>query len=163
MKTETTPVASRATIFSNPIHFLAFGFGSGLSPVMPGTMGTVVAIPLFLLLSLFPLWVYLLVTVFVSVVGIWICGESSRLLGVHDHGGIVWDEIAGFLITMIAVPAGWEAILLGFILFRLFDIIKPWPISYLDKEVQGGLGIMLDDIVAGVFALILLQIFLKIF
>lgn len=128
---------------------------------MPGTLGTVVAIPVFLVLSQFPLWAYLLVTAVVSVTGVWICGASSRLLGVHDHGGIVWDEIAGFLITMIAAPPGWEAILLGFILFRLFDIIKPWPISYLDKHVDGGLGIMLDDIVAGVFALVSLQIVLK--
>jgi len=146
------------TVLSNPIHFLAFGFGSGLAPVAPGTFGTLAAIPLYLLMNVFSLPVYLLITAVVCVIGIWICDKSSKMLGVHDHSGIVWDEFAGYFITMIAAPAGWLWILIGFALFRLFDIWKPWPISILDKQVQGGLGIMVDDILAGVFALICLQL-----
>lgn len=146
------------TVFSSPIHFLAFGFGSGLSPKAPGTMGTLMAIPLYLLLTGLPLWGYLLAVTLVSVAGIWICGESSRRLGVHDHGGIVWDEFAGFLLTMTAAPQGWQWILLGFVLFRLFDIWKPWPIRVADNRVDGGLGIILDDLLAGVYAWLLLQL-----
>lgn len=141
---------------SNPIHFLAFGFGSGLSPWAPGTMGTIAAIPLYYLLSTLDLWVYLSATVIISLVGIYLCGKTSADMQVHDHGGIVWDEIAGFLITMIAIPFSWQNILIGFVLFRFFDIIKPWPIKAIDKHVQGGFGIMLDDILAGIFAWICL-------
>ena len=146
------------TVFSSPVHFLAFGFGSGLSPRAPGTAGTLAAIPLYLLLMQLPLMGYLLVLLAMSLVGIWICGESSRRLGVHDHGGIVWDEFAGFLLTMIAAPQGWVWILAGFLLFRLFDIWKPWPIHIIDRQVSGGLGIMLDDILAGIYALLALQL-----
>lgn len=151
-----TKINSRM-ILSNPTHFLAFGFGSGLSPFAPGTFGTLAAIPIYLLFSQFGLAAYIILTVLVTFVGIWICGESSRLLGVHDHGGIVWDEIAGYLITMLFAPAGWVWIIIGFALFRLFDIWKPYPIRWIDKKVSGGLGIMLDDVLAGIYALIVLQ------
>ena len=142
----------------NPVHFLAFGMGAGCSPKAPGTMGTLIAVALYLPLSHLPLWAYLLATVIVSVVGIWICGWSARDLDVHDHPGIVWDEIAGYLITMIAAPAGLLWMLIGFVLFRFFDILKPWPISWLDKHVGGDLGIMLDDVAAGIAALGCLQL-----
>ncbi len=145
-------------VLSNPIHILAFGFGSGLAPFAPGTFGTLAAIPLYLLMQNLTLSAYLLVTGLVCVVGIWICGKSSDLLGVHDHSGIVWDEFAGYFITMIAAPAGWLWIVIGFVLFRLFDIWKPWPISILDKKVHGGFGIMIDDVLAGIFALVCLQL-----
>ncbi len=151
-------VVTAKMVFSSPVHFLAFGFGSGLSPRAPGTAGTLAAIPLYLLLMQLPLAGYLLVLLVISLVGIWICGESSRRLGVHDHGGIVWDEFAGFLLTMIAAPQGWVWILAGFLLFRLFDIWKPWPIHIIDSQVSGGLGIMLDDILAGIYALLALQL-----
>jgi len=144
-------------VLTNPIHFLAFGFGSGLAPFAPGTFGTLMAIPLYLLMQPLSLPLYLLLTTVVCVVGIWICGRSSDLLGVHDHSGIVWDEFAGYFVTMIAAPEGWIWVVIGFALFRLFDIWKPWPISVLDKKVHGGLGIMIDDILAGVFSLIILQ------
>jgi phosphatidylglycerophosphatase A len=147
----------------NPVHFLAFGFGSGLAPKAPGTFGTLAGIPVYLLLQPLALQWYLLAVVVVSVVGIYLCDKTSRDLGVHDHGGIVWDEIAGLLVTMIAAPPGWLAIALGFVLFRLFDIWKPWPISWLDKKVDGGLGIMVDDLLAGVFALIGLQLAVLLF
>ena len=159
MAKEQQPI-SASVILKSPVHFLAFGFGSGLAKKAPGTWGTLVAIPIFLLICALPWWAYLMVTLCVTLFGIWLCGASSKALGVHDHPGIVWDEIAGFLITMIAVPVSWLTILLGFALFRLFDIWKPWPISLLDRHVDGGLGIMLDDIFAGVFAAISLQLIL---
>jgi len=145
-------------VLSNPVHFLAFGFGSGLAPFAPGTFGTLIAIPLYWLMQFQSLAVYLSIVLVVCIVGIWICDKSSEMLGVHDHSGIVWDEFAGFFITMIAAPKGWLWILIGFLLFRLFDVLKPWPISILDKKMQGGLGIMIDDIVAGIFALVCLQL-----
>ncbi|SEQ29238.1 phosphatidylglycerophosphatase A [Amphritea atlantica] len=147
-----------ASVWRNPIHFLAFGLGSGASPWAPGTAGTLAAIPLFLLiqpLSLVWYGVFLLVT---FLVGIYLCGQTSKDMGVHDHGGIVWDEFVGYWITMLAAPPGWLWIVIGFVLFRLFDIIKPWPISWADKKVAGGLGIMLDDVLAGLMALICLQL-----
>ena len=144
-------------VMTNPVHILAFGFGSGLAPFAPGTFGTLMAVPLYLIMMQLSLVPYLIVTAIVCITGVWICDKSSKLLGVHDHGGIVWDEFAGFFITMIAAPAGWLWIVIGFALFRLFDIWKPWPISLLDKKVDGGLGIMIDDIVAGVYALICIQ------
>ncbi|QFY88366.1 phosphatidylglycerophosphatase A [Magnetovirga frankeli] len=136
----------------NPLHLLAFGFGSGLAPKAPGTFGTLAAIPFLLLLSLLPLGLYLLALALGLALGVWVCGRTSSDLGVHDHGGIVWDEFVGLWISFIAVPIGWQSLLLGFILFRLFDILKPWPIGWLDRRVAGGLGIMLDDVLAGVYA-----------
>ncbi len=146
------------TVWKNPIHFLAFGFGSGLSPKAPGTMGTLAAIPLFLLMQPLSLPIYLLVTAVACLLGFWLCDKTSQDLGVHDHPGIVWDEFCGFWITMIAAPAGWQWIVLGFVLFRLFDIWKPWPIRWLDKKVHGGFGIMIDDLIAGAFAGACLQV-----
>ena len=136
----------------DPIHFLALGFGSGLSPKAPGTMGTIAAIPVFLLMASFPLVNYLAVVGVMSMFGIYICGKAASDAGVHDHGAIVWDEIVGFVITMTLVPVSWISVLVGFILFRIFDIFKPWPISWLDKNCHDGLGIMADDILAGVAA-----------
>lgn len=141
----------------NPVHFLALGFGSGLMPKAPGTFGTLAAIPVYLMISHLVLWEYLLITCVVTVAGVFICDYTSKALGVHDHSGIVIDEIAGYLITMAAVPFDWLWVLTGFILFRFFDILKPWPISWLDKNCQGGLGIMLDDVLAGIFSLICLH------
>ncbi|PSJ45424.1 phosphatidylglycerophosphatase A [Zobellella taiwanensis] len=142
---------------SNPLHLLALGFGSGLSPVMPGTMGTLAAIPLYLLVRGLPLWAYLGLLVLGFLAGIKICEAATRAIGRHDHGAIVWDEIIGFGITMIAAPAGWGWLAAGFVLFRFFDIVKPWPIRWFDRRVHGGFGIMLDDVIAGLFALACLQ------
>jgi len=147
-----------ATLLKKPIHFLALGFGSGLEPKAPGTAGTVMAIPLYLLLQMLSMELYIAAVVIICLAGIYICDQSSKLMGVHDHPGIVWDEFAGFFITMIAVPFSWLWILVGFGLFRFFDIVKPWPIRVIDRKVQGGFGIMLDDIIAGVFAAICLQL-----
>lgn len=149
--------ADPKVILRDPVHFLAFGFGSGLSPKAPGTMGTLVSLPLVALLMQAPLWAYLCSIVMLSVVGIYLCGESARRLNAHDHPGIVWDEFAGMAITMIAIPLTWPNLLMGFLLFRGFDIFKPWPIREADHRLAGGLGIMLDDVVAGIFACILLH------
>lgn len=151
-----------ASIWRNPVHFLAFGFGSGAAPLAPGTFGTLVAIPIFLLFSLVDIWLYLVLTGLMLMVGIWLCHVTARDLGVHDHSGIVWDEIVGYLITMIAAPVGWLPILLGFFLFRFFDILKPWPVNWADKRVPGGLGIMLDDVLAGIYSALVLQGLLQI-
>jgi phosphatidylglycerophosphatase A len=141
----------------HPLGFLALGFGSGLVPRAPGTAGTVAAIPVYLLASALELPVYLLLVTAMFLAGIAICAHTARRLGVHDHPGIVWDEIVGYLVTMALAPAGWLWIVIGFVLFRLFDIVKPWPIRWLDKHVHGGFGIMLDDLLAGLCAAALLQ------
>lgn len=141
----------------NPLHWLAVGFGSGLSPRAPGTLGTLAAVPFYLLVSDWPLWAYLLLLLLGCLAGIVICEAATRAIGVEDHGAIVWDEFMGFGITMIAAPQGWGWIVAGFGLFRLFDILKPWPIGWLDRRVKGGLGIMLDDLLAGLFAWLCMQ------
>jgi phosphatidylglycerophosphatase A len=144
--------------WSNPVHLLAFGLGSGAVPKAPGTAGTVAAIPLYLLLQPLAPLIYLLLVAVLFLVGIWLCAKTSRDLGVHDHGGIVWDEWVGFLFTLWLAPSGWIWLLAGFVLFRLFDILKPWPIGWLDRHVGGGLGIMLDDLAAGLYGFALLQL-----
>ena len=148
-------------VFKDPVLLLAFGFGSGLSPRAPGTAGSVMALLIYFLLlqGLSPM-VYLAVVLLATVLGIYLCHSASNKLGVHDHGGIVWDEFAGLWLALFALPSGFWWPLLGFLLFRVFDIIKPFPISWLDKQVHGGLGIMIDDIVAGSFAFICLQLLL---
>ena len=138
---------------TNPIHFLALGFGSGLLPKAPGTYGTLAAIPIYLLLAPLSTPYYLLIVIIMSLAGIYICGKAAKDSGVHDHGAIVWDEIVGYLITMFMMPTTWQSIVVGFILFRVFDIFKPWPISFVDKNLHGGLGIMVDDVLAGLAAL----------
>ncbi|MEJ6596827.1 MAG: phosphatidylglycerophosphatase A [Gammaproteobacteria bacterium] len=141
----------------NPIHLLAFGFGSGAAPKAPGTWGTLAAVLIYWPLSQLSPEHYLLMLLVTSVMGIYICGQTARDLGVHDHGSIVWDEFVGFWITMFAAPVGWVWVVVGFVLFRFFDIIKPWPISWIDKKITGGFGIMLDDVIAGVMAAVVLQ------
>ena len=141
-----------ADIMKNPVLFLAFGFGSGLIKKMPGTMGTLAAIPVYLLFVQADFWLFSLLIILLTLSGIWICESAAKQLGEHDFGGIVWDEIAGLLITLWWVPFSWYAVFLGFVLFRFFDILKPWPIRWIDQKVNGGLGIMLDDIIAGIFS-----------
>ena len=143
-----------AQIVKDPLLFLAFGFGSGLARKMPGTMGTVAAIPLYWALQPAGLTAYSAATLLCLIAGIYLCDQAAKKLQVHDFGGIVWDEIVGLLITLWGVPANWQNVLIGFALFRVFDIVKPWPIRWLDRHVHGGLGIMMDDVLAGVFAAI---------
>ncbi len=140
---------------SNPWHLLATGFGSGLAPIVPGTVGTLAAIPLYWVLAQLPFLLYLFAIMIAAIIGVTICQKTSDDMKVHDHGSIVWDEFVGFWITMAIAPTiSWQWILAGFILFRFFDMLKPWPISWLDKHVSGGFGIMIDDIVAGFMAMI---------
>jgi phosphatidylglycerophosphatase A len=141
----------------NPWNFLALGFGSGLAPVAPGTFGTLVGIPIYFLLQQLSAFHYLLIVVILFNLGIAICCKASEKLGVDDHPAIVWDEIVGYLVTMWMAPAGWLWVVAGFVLFRLFDILKPWPIGWIDRNVSCGLGIMLDDLVAGLFGMAVLQ------
>ncbi|MHC5225640.1 phosphatidylglycerophosphatase A family protein [Ignatzschineria sp. LJL83] len=145
-----------------PWQFLASGFGSGLSPVAPGTMGTLMALPFwFLFANYLPLWAYILIIIVSTILGIVICQKASDELGVHDHGGIVWDEFVGLWITLLFAPVSWTSAILGFLIFRFFDVLKPWPIKVADQKVSGGFGIMIDDIIAGIFSLIVLQAILR--
>ncbi len=142
-------------VAGDPVHWPAFGFGLGLLPVAPGTFGSLLAIPLWWFTPAL-LWLQLAIALVLLGAGIWICGASARRLGVHDHGGVVWDEITGMYLTLLAVPAEPAWILAAFGLFRLFDIWKPWPIRDLDHRLRGGLGIMLDDVIAALYAACLL-------
>jgi phosphatidylglycerophosphatase A len=145
-------------VFTHPVHLLAYGFGAGLSPKAPGTLGTLVAIPVCLLLAHFGAYVYYIALLLGLVAGVFICGYTAAAIGVDDPKGVVWDEIVGYLITMLWLPFSWIWMLAGFLLFRLFDIWKPWPIGWVDRHVKGGLGIMLDDVIAAVFACVLLNL-----
>ena len=140
-----------------PHHWLAYGLGAGLLPWTPGTMGTLAAIPLYLLLRPLPLIWYLGALLLLFLIGVWACGKTAWELQAQDPSAIVWDEILGFLLAMTAAPPGWPWLLAGFVLFRGLDILKPWPIGALDKRVRGGLGIMLDDVAAGAMTWSLLQ------
>ena len=145
-------------LLRNPLHLLSLGFGSGLMPVAPGTFGTLVAIPFYLLIAQLELPYYLAFILLAFGLGVYLCQYTSATLGEHDHSGIVWDEFVGFWITMIAVPVTWQWIVGGFVLFRLFDIVKPWPVKIVDKRMTGGFGIMFDDVLAGLYALCCLQL-----
>ncbi len=153
------PQGLARTVLTDPVHFLAFGFGTGLAPFAPGTFGTLPGILLFWLTLDSGLYVQLGVAVAIVAAGVWLCGESARRLGVHDHGGIVWDEIAGMYLVLFFAPStvyGWIA---AFVLFRVMDIVKPWPIRDLDHSIGGGLGIMLDDLAAALYAALLLVLY----
>jgi phosphatidylglycerophosphatase A len=151
---DRSAATSRPTVrhLAQPVHLLALGFGSGLVPVAPGTFGSLVGLAFALALAPFGLAWNLLAVLVASVAGIWICGESARRLGVHDHPAIVWDEVAGMMIAMLAAPDAWWGAPAAFVLFRIFDIAKPWPIREIDHGMGGGAGIMLDDVLAGLFA-----------
>ncbi len=150
-------------VLSDPILFLAFGFGTGLAPRAPGTFGTLPGIALAALLGWAAMrWgmssggVILVALLLLLPLGVGLCGAASRRLGVHDHGGIVFDEMVGVLIPFLILPTTPLNLLWAFLWFRLFDVLKPWPIRWLDHQVSGGFGIMIDDVLAGFFALIAL-------
>jgi phosphatidylglycerophosphatase A len=137
----------------DPVHFVAFGFGAGLAPYAPGTAGSVVGVIAAWWLLGLPLVARVVIVLVVIAAGVWICGESARRLQRHDDQRIVFDEIAGVLLTSLAVTErSFLALALVFVFFRIFDILKPWPIRDVDHSLRGGLGIMLDDLIAAVFA-----------
>jgi len=142
----------------DPIQFLALGFGSGLAPKAPGTFGTLAVIPLYIFIVSYFNDYYLPIVLFMSIAGIYICDKAAKNVGVHDHPAIVWDEFVGFLITMFMIPVSWQSVVVGFALFRFFDILKPWPISVADKKLAGGFGIMFDDVLAGLAALLIMHL-----
>ena len=152
------PPAIPRTLMARPVMWLATGFGAGLSPRAPGTAGSLVGVALYLALADLPLPAYLAVVAVLAAAGVLVCERAGRALGVPDHPGIVWDEMVGMLLTLAATPPDWLGVALGFALFRLFDILKPWPVSVLDRKIQGGLGVMLDDVMAGLYALAALQV-----
>ena len=129
-----------------------------MAPTAPGTVGTLAAVPLYFLLRELPVVYYALALLATFALGCWCCDRASKILQVHDHGGIVWDEFVGFWLTLLLAPPQWWWVIVAFLLFRLFDIVKPWPIGWVDKKVSGGVGIMLDDVLAGVYALVVLQV-----
>ncbi len=151
-----------ASVWRNPVHFLAFGLGSGTAPWAPGTVGTAAAVIPYLLWIQFlsPVWFLVLLAV-TFVIGVWLCERTSEDLGVHDHSGIVWDEFVGYWLTMFLAPQGWEWALVGFVLFRFFDVLKPWPVKWADRRVAGGFGIMIDDVLAGIYAWICMLILIR--
>jgi phosphatidylglycerophosphatase A len=147
---------ARQLAFGTPAGFLAFGFGSGLLTRAPGTMGTLAAIPVAVLLGYLDIngfWFLLLA----FLLGIRVCDSVSRQLGVEDYGGIVWDEMVAYWLIVAFVPFNWTWLLAAFVIFRAFDILKPWPISTLEKSLEGGLGIMLDDILAAIYTILILS------
>lgn len=151
----STPIPFKFLL--HPVHFLALGLGSGMAPKAPGTFGTLAALIIFVAAyALFGVvsWpVYIAMLVITTVFGVYLCDKTARDLGVHDHGGIVWDEFVGFWLCMLFIPVTWYWLLTAFVLFRVFDIFKPWPIKWVDEKVSGGFGIMLDDILAAVYVL----------
>lgn len=147
-----------ADFIKHPVHFFALGLGTGCIPKIPGTAGTTIGVLLYYFLQPLHIYIYLSITIVMFLAGIWLCGKTAADLGVHDHSAIVWDEIVGYLVTMLLAPTGWVWMVTGFILFRFFDICKPWPVSWADTNLQGGSGIMLDDAIAAFYSLLVLQI-----
>jgi phosphatidylglycerophosphatase A len=145
-------------VLRDPVHLVAFGFGLGLVPKAPGTAGTLLGVALHLLTMELPIAIRVGAIAAGFALGVWVCGASAKKLGVHDHGGIVWDEVIGYLIAMLAAPVGWPAVIAGFALFRLFDVWKPWPIRLADRRMGGGLGIMVDDALAGALTAVMLAL-----
>jgi phosphatidylglycerophosphatase A len=146
-------------VLSRPAHFIAFGFGVGLIPVAPGTFGTLLALPLYWLFQpqVGPLE-FLLLVLLLFALGVWACEMTGRAMGVHDHGGMVWDEVVAFLLVLFFTPAApaWQAA--AFVLFRCFDILKPPPIRHYDRTLKSGFGAMLDDLLAALYTLIMLAL-----
>lgn len=145
-------------VWQDPAYFIAFGFGSGLMPIAPGTWGTLAAFPLYWLLIHCSWSIYLLCTLGAFVLGVFVSDRVAKELGIHDYKGIVWDEVVGYLLTMFLAPPGLSWMILGFFLFRLFDVWKPQPIGWIDQKVKGGFGIMFDDVLAALPAWCILQL-----
>jgi phosphatidylglycerophosphatase A len=152
------PKPSADHIFKNPIHFIATGFGSGLLPYAPGTWGSIIGILVYLLMTELTIIPYLILVLIFFIAGIYICGKTADDWDEHDHPAIVWDEIAAFPIVMFSIPLSWYSLLIGFILFRVFDVWKPGPLRWINDNLSGGIGIMLDDTLAAILSLIVLKL-----
>ncbi|MEO6173150.1 MAG: phosphatidylglycerophosphatase A [Arenimonas sp.] len=158
------PSSSRLSLMKHPLGWIATGFGSGLAPKAPGTIGSLFAlIPWFFWMRGLPLWIYGGVIVAGFAIGIWASNWTIKQSNIQDPGFVVWDEFIGLWISLFLVPAGWVWMLAGFVLFRFFDIVKPWPVSWADQKIHGGFGVMLDDAIAGVYAFLCLQLALYFF
>ncbi len=144
-------------LFAHPAHFLALGFGSGLAPKAPGTFGTIVGLPLYYLIAGYPMSIQLATITAAFIIGIYFCEVAGNNLGVSDHGSIVWDEIVAMMLVLTITPMHWLWWLIAFVLFRLFDIWKPFPIRQCDAKLKGGFGVMFDDLLAAVYAMIALK------
>lgn len=150
----------RSLLTRHPLHWVSFGLGSGLAPFAPGTWGTLPALLIYYLVSDWPLWWYLALIAVLTLIAIKACDFTSKALGEHDHSSIVIDEIVGMLIVLIPLLGSdwhWGWVALAFVLFRIFDILKPPPIAALDRNIRNGFGIVLDDVMAAIYALIALQ------
>lgn len=141
-------------VVATPHGFIALGFGSGLAPIAPGTAGSLVALPLMFLIKPLPWWGVLIVLAAAFLLGLWACQRAGDDLGVTDHGSIVWDEFIGMWITLLLVPLNGFTLLVGFFAFRFFDIVKPWPVRTLERRLGGALGVIVDDMAAGIYALL---------
>lgn len=157
MKLSINPELKRLSP-TNFWHILATGFGSGLSPKAPGTAGSLAAVPFCYLLGLASLPLKAAIIVVAFAIGVYASQKATDAIGIDDHGGIVWDEFVGMFITVACLPNTLAWLIAGFVVFRIFDIWKPWPIGPIDAKLKGGLGIMLDDVIAGVFALVVLKL-----
>jgi phosphatidylglycerophosphatase A len=140
-------------LLSHPAHFFALGFGSGLAKKAPGTFGTLAGFPLFWLIRNYSFHIQLIVIFAMFLLGIYVCGRAGKALGISDHGAIVWDEIVAMMLVLAFVPQGWVLWSAAFLLFRLFDIWKPFPISYFDAKLKNGFGVMFDDLLAAIYAI----------
>lgn len=147
-------------LISHPAHFLSLGAGAGLAPKAPGTFGTLLGMPLFLLISPLHFYTQIFIITGLFFVGIYCCDKTGKALGVSDHGSIVWDEIVAMMLVLTFTPVQWQCWLTAFLLFRLFDIWKPAPIRQCDARIKGGLGVMVDDILAAVYAILSVRLLL---
>jgi len=152
------PLPVPRSVWEKPTHFVAFGFGSGAIPKAPGTFGTLMAIPFYLMMQPLTMLQYLILLILITSLSMWLCDNVSKEIQVDDHQGMCLDEIVGYLVTMFGAPHGFRWIVWGFLLFRLFDILKPWPIYLIDQKVKGGVGVILDDVLAGIYSSIVLHI-----
>lgn len=141
-------------LISHPAHFFSLGFGSGLAPKAPGTFGTLVGLPLFWLISGYTLTVQLSIVAILFIIGVYVCDKTGKALGVADHGAIVWDEIVAMMLVLVFTPHTWLALMVSFLLFRLFDIWKPFPIRQFDAKLKNGFGVMFDDLLAAIYAIV---------
>lgn len=146
-------------LLAHPAHFIALGFGAGLAPKAPGSFGTLAALPLFWALAqFFPGTAALLIFIALCfVLGIWACAQTGKHLGAADHGSMVWDEFVAMWLVLTFTPIGWLWWLAAFGLFRVFDILKPWPIRWFDTRLKNGFGVMFDDVLAAIYALLVIK------